>query len=260
VGETMAQSMPHLERCVRHGCHVISLSEQVFHPWACDPELSTRIDALAKQHRVVVSASGMQDHLWLNLPLILSAGCHRITSIEGVSVVNADIFGPAVVKENGIGDLPSSIEKLQTSTPERANVFTYSLLSLAAALELNVVDWSQDLRPVVAPHRIKSDSLGRYIDPGQLQGCITGSRVRTRENIELIGDVVLKVFEPQETDLTRWTIKGSAELTAECPNTQAHIATGATVINRLPDVLTAPPGLQTVHALRAPRFRAQLSS
>lgn len=258
VGETVEQALPHIARCVGHGANLLSLSEQVFYPWLCAPEAARQIDDLARRHGVTVSAGGMQDVFWVNLATTLSGASQRITSIEGMGTANADDFGPALAQDHCIGEPVGRFRQLSEDERNRRNVFTIGLEALAADLGLEISGWSQYLHPLEAVKPVYSKVLGRTVELGQVIGATTGSTVSTREGIVLVGEMQLKVFETSDQEVTRWVIKGEPELCLELPRVPGRIATSTTIINRIPDIIAARPGLVTIEQLPKPKFRHRL--
>lgn len=258
VGETVEQVFPHAAKCVEHGVNVLSLSEQMFYPWHCAPEVARSLDELARRHRVTVSAGGMQDVFWVNLATTLSGASQRITSIEGMGTANADDFGPVLAQDHCIGEPIGAFRQMTDDERNRRNVFTVGLEALAADLGLEISGWSQYLQPLEAVKPVYSKVLGRNVEAGQVLGAIAGSTLSTREGIALIGEMQLKVFEPSDEEMTRWVIKGEPELCLELPRVPGRIGTSTTIINRIPDVIAAEPGLVTIEKLPKPKFRHRL--
>lgn len=258
VGETMEQAYPHLRKCVEAGMNVFSLSEQVFFPWRCAPELAADIDALAKEHGVTVSAGGIQDVFWVNLMAVLSGASQSITSIEGVAAANVDDYGLAVAEDAGIGGDPGSFEGPGDEGDARANVFTITLEALAADLGFTVTGWEQGLRPLIATTPVMSTTLGRVIKPGQILGLATSSRVKTEEGAELIGEIHLKVFDKGDSETHSWVVRGEPTLHLECRELPGPVGTCTAVVNRIPDVIAAPAGLVTVDRLPKPKFKQRV--
>ena len=59
---------------------------------------------------------------------------------------------------------------------------------------------------------------------------------------------------PGETDYNNWTIHGEPDITMV--NSPAHmdVLTNTSYVNRIPDVIKAPPGLVTTNMLGPPRY------
>lgn len=104
-------------------------------------------------------------------------------------------------------------------------MYPVARIGSAADLGLDVTGWTQDLRPLSAVSPAYSKVLGRTIGLGQILGAVTGNRVTTREGVDLVGEMQLKVFEDGDCETVRWTVKGEPELHVECPRVPGQIAT-----------------------------------
>ncbi|WP_395812735.1 hypothetical protein [Archangium minus] len=58
-----------------------------------------------------------------------------------------------------------------------------------------------------------------------------------------------KLYAPGEVDLNEWTLQGEPSTTVTVRNPATPALTCATVLNRLPQLLAAPPGFVTTDRL-----------
>ena len=66
---------PYLKTCAVHGVNVISLSIEVYYPWACDKVLAEELDQVAKQNNASIVALGIQDGNFSYLAQTIAAHC-----------------------------------------------------------------------------------------------------------------------------------------------------------------------------------------
>ena len=77
----MTDMEPFFEKCARRGINAITTCEEAFYPWTTAPEITNRLDRLAKHHGCTLAGTGMQDIFWCNLISVLAGGCHHIERI-----------------------------------------------------------------------------------------------------------------------------------------------------------------------------------
>jgi 4-hydroxy-tetrahydrodipicolinate reductase len=249
----MSDMEPFFAQCARHGVNAISTCEEAFYPRTTSPEITDRLDALAKEHGVTLTGSGYQDVYWGNLATVIAGSTQRIESMEGVSSYNVDDYGIALAKVHGVGMTP---EQFQREIAE-ANVPSFAMNVpgwIASQLGLTMTEISQVLMPRYSDHPVASTTLGRDIEPGEALGMAARATAKTAEGVAIIMEVRGLVYEPGDTDLNDWVIRGepTTAVSVDKPNTVE--LTCGTIVNRLPQVIAAPPGFTTLELLPPAKY------
>jgi 4-hydroxy-tetrahydrodipicolinate reductase len=65
-----------------------------------------------------------------------------------------------------------------------------------------------------------------------------------------------RLYHEGEADINDWTVLGEPELHLANPAVPTQITTCTQLVNRIPDVINAPPGFITMEKLPRPRYRA----
>lgn len=243
---------------VRAGAHVITLAEEMLYPFATDNPLARELDTLAREHGVTVTGTGHQDAYWVNLISVLAGSTHDLGGIEGRLAWNVDDFGPALAEQQRVGTTAEDFARWLAGT-ERPPSFThYSLYALAAAVGLTPHGTAECVtEPVLAERDIHSKALGATVRSGTLLGYTDTDTLRTREGITLSVSSQGKVYDEHETDYNEWRVTdGSGRPTLHLRNSDLSTAhtTCASLVNRIPDVIAARPGIVTVDELPQLRY------
>jgi 4-hydroxy-tetrahydrodipicolinate reductase len=251
--ETMYE---HLRACLEHGANVVTIEEESFFPWSTAPSLARRLDELAKRHGVTMMGSGAQDLYWMTLPCALMGAAHRVDSVYGRTTWNVDDYGPEVAQHVHAG---STLERFQAHVARHgwpSFVVRNTLDALVADAGLTAADVQTSVRPVIARGDTPSSSLGRVIAAGRLLGAIDAATITTREGPSFTFEQTGCVYGPGQADLNEWIVRGEPEeLTLRNDRVPTRLATCTQVVNRIPDVINAPPGLVTVAELPRLRYR-----
>ena len=86
---------------VEHGCNVISTAEEMAYPYAKEPELSEKMDKLAKANGVTILGTGVNPGMMMDLLAICISGVMEDVEDMEISRVNSlSPFGKTVMKEN----------------------------------------------------------------------------------------------------------------------------------------------------------------
>jgi 4-hydroxy-tetrahydrodipicolinate reductase len=255
VATFMDDMTEHLERCVRHGVNVITTAEEALYPWRTQPELTARLDALAKANGVSVLGSGYTDYYWGGEVMQLAGSCHRIERIDGVGRFNVDDYGIAVARNNHVGEGVAEFRAAFEKDTSPAFFQTVADL-LCADLGLSVTSVGQSIRPSTEDVDVPCAVLGMTVRAGDVTGKVTVVDVATEEGVDLHIELQERLYREGETDLNRWVIHGEPDAVLENPSPATDVLTCATMVNRIPDIIAAPPGIVTVDTLPKLRYRA----
>lgn len=250
--------------CARNGVNAITTCEEAFYPQNSNPKVFKKIDKLARESNCAIFGSGYQDVFWGNLISVLAGATHKITKIVGKSSYNVEDYGIALARVHGAGLTKKKFEEEIASADNISEEARKKIINagnfapsymwnvngwLANRLGLHVTHQTQKCVPQIAKNDLNSTTLGMVIPKGRCAGMSAVVTTETKEGVTIESQCIGKVYDKDEFDCNDWTIIGE-------PNTEVIInrpstveLTCATVINRIPEVLTAPAGLTTTDML-----------
>jgi 2,4-diaminopentanoate dehydrogenase len=251
--ETMSD---HFRACLEHRTNVVTIEEESFYPWTTAPALAGELDELAKQHGVTIMASGAQDLYWMTLPCALMGAAHRVDSVHGSTTWNVDDYGPEVAEHVHAGQTLAEFEAHVQAHGWPSFVVRNTVDAIIADAGLSEDEVTASVKPVLASAPTPSRSLGRSIAPGDLLGVTDSVTITTREGPEFTFEQTGCVFGPDQWDMNEWIVRGDpAELVLRNDRVPTRVATCTQVVNRIPDVINAPPGFATVDQLPRLHYR-----
>ena len=243
--------------CAELGINAITTCEEAFFPGNSNPNLTAKVDELAKKNNCTITGSGYQDIFWGQLVTSICGATQSIKKIVGESWYNVEDYGIALAEAHGAGlTLEEFDEKIASvdrmSHEERQKLINDGVYSpsymwnvngwLCEKLGLTVKSQSQKCVPETYSEDIESSTLGMTIKAGDATGMSAVVTTETEEGIVLETKCVGKVYAPDEYDINEWTVVGEPDTTVTVRRPATVELTCASIVNRLPDLVAAQPG------------------
>jgi 2,4-diaminopentanoate dehydrogenase len=237
--------------------NVISTAEEMAFPHASEPELTKKLNEIARENGVSVLGTGINPGLIMDLLVVaLTGACIDVEEIEAERVNSLSPFGPAVMEEQGVGITPEEFaEGVKNGTLAGHVGFNESVGMIAKAIGWELSEpVRQSMEPIISSVYRKT----KYVEvkPGNIAGCSMKGygKVGGQERIRMIHpQQVEPQLEGTETgDTIR--IKGTPNINMSIkPEVPGGIGTIAMCVNMIPHVINSRPGLKTMIDLPVPR-------
>lgn len=251
----MTDTIDAFELAARHGVNAITTCEEAFYPWTTSPEITNRLDRLAKEHHCTLTGSGYQDVFWGNLITTLAGATHNIIRIDGKSSYNVEHYGIALAEVHGAGLSLEEFEEKIASNNDLPSFMRNSNEWLCSQFGWTIKSQDQKLVPMTHDEDLYSETLGKTIPAGHTTGMSAVVTTITHQGPVIVSECIGKVYAEGETDCNDWVIQGEPETLVKISNPATVELTCATVVNRIPDLIQAAPGFYTTEKMPTASYR-----
>jgi 4-hydroxy-tetrahydrodipicolinate reductase len=244
--------MPQIETILASKAAIISTTEELSYPGHTHIRLSRQIHAWAKKARVAVLGTGINPGFAMDaLPIMLTAVCERVDRVEVNRVQDARLRRLPFQQKIGAGLTTEQFQKKVRDGSVRHVGLTESIAMIADALGWPLDRISDEVQPKLAMVTVASEFLA--VDPGYVCGIVqdgVGYR-KGRPAIRLHMEAYLGA--PESYDSV--DIEGFPSLSMKIAGgIQGDLGTASIVVNSIPRVLAASPGLHTMRDIALPSF------
>ena len=251
TGSFLRQVKDQVLRCVRAGAHVVSSTEELTYPFSKYPKLSAVLDSAAKEHGVVILGTGVNPGYAMDTLALAATGVS--TSAKSISVdrvVDASLRRAPLQRKIGAGLTEKEFHRRRSEGGFGHIGLRESLEVVATGLEWVLDEMEETLEPVLADREIQTEYL--QVLPGQVAG-IKQSVIGRRGGVELIR-LTLTMYLGAPDPVDRVRVHGTPPIDMMVRGgIFGDTGTVGSLVNAIPQVLRAPPGLQTVMSVPIPR-------
>jgi hypothetical protein len=252
TGSSLKKVMPQIEAILKSKTPIVSTTEELSYPGYTHIRQARRIHQMAKKAKVAVLGTGVNPGFAMDaLPIALTAVCERVDRVVVNRVQDARIRRLPFQQKIGAGLTTEQFQKKVADGSVRHVGLTESIAMLADALGWTLDRISDDIQPKLATVTTSSEFLA--VDPGYVCGIIQDG-VGYRKNEPVI-KLHMEAYLGSPDTYDSVDIEGSPNLSMRVSGgIHGDVATASIIVNSIPRVLNATPGLHTMRDLPLPSF------
>ena len=241
---------PQITRAVEAEMNVISTAEELAYPYSRHPEVAEEIDQTARKHGVTVLGAGVNPGFVMDaLVVALTGVCSHVRRVKATRIVDASTRRLPLQRKVGAGlDVESFKEKVVSGTPGHVGLLE-SIDMIAGSLGWKLEKVEQKTDPVIAKENMRTEFF--ELKAGTVAGIRQIGR-GVKEGEELI-TLDLQMYVGAKDPRDSIAIEGTPNIDLTIRGgIHGDIATAAIVVNSIPRVMAAHPGLVTMKDLPMP--------
>ncbi len=252
TSSSLKKVVPEFERVLKLKVPIVSTTEELAYPVRSNASSAKKIDEMARRARVAVLGTGVNPGFCMDaLPIALTGVCERVDAIEVDRVQDARIRRLPFQQKIGAGlTREQFMDKVKNGSVRHVGL-AESITMIAAAVGWKLDRVTDEIAPKMAATSVTSEFM--TVEAGQVAGLIQDGvgYVKGEPLIKLHMEAYLGA--PESYDAVR--IKGNPPLSMKIAGgVHGDVATASIVVNSIPKILHAPPGLRTMRDMVLPGF------
>jgi 4-hydroxy-tetrahydrodipicolinate reductase len=252
TGSSIRNVMPQLETILKAKVPIVSTTEELSYPGYTHIRQARQIHAWAKKAKAAVLGTGVNPGFAMDaLPIALTAVCERVDRVIVNRIQDARLRRLPFQQKIGAGLTTEQFQKKVDDRSVRHVGLTESIAMIADALGWTLDRISDEIQPKLTSVTVASEFLA--VDAGYVCG-IVQEGVGYRKGQPVIR-LHLEAYLGAPESYDAVDIEGTPNLSLKVAGgIHGDIATASIVVNSIPKVLSAPPGLHTMRDLPLPSF------
>lgn len=243
---------PQLQQIINAKMDIVSSSEELLYPALQTPELARNLDVLAKQKGVAILGTGVNPGFLMDtLPVCLTGVCTKVSRIEARRVVDASTRREPLQRKIGAG-LTEQEFRARVAAKKLGHVgLLESVALIAAGMNWELDDIKETIEPLLAEREYKTEYVS--VAAGRVAGLKQIARGIKNGTSVITLDLHMYIGADNPHDYVK--IEGTPPIEVTIPGGVAgDEATIAALVNAVPLVRQASPGLKTMLDIPVPRF------
>jgi len=252
TSSSLKQVCPQITECIKAGSNVVSTCEELVYPFQKNRAIARRLSKLAEKHGVTVLGTGINPGFLMDtLPITATGPCLETRQVKVTRMMNSGKRRIPFQKKVGTGLTETEFrEKIM-----KKEITGHVGLDSSIAMIADSLEWKLDDIVEMPPEPVIADDTVKTEYTTVMKGCVAGLKsvaygiVGGEKIIELEFASHARVEE--EYDSIEIDGKPNVRLKIE-GGVHGDIGTTAMIINSIPKVINAPPGLYTMNRLPIP--------
>jgi 4-hydroxy-tetrahydrodipicolinate reductase len=250
TSSSLRQVVATIEAILRAKVPIVSTTEELVYPVKGHAAQFKRIDAAARRARVAVLATGVNPGFVMDaLPIALTAVCESVSAIAVDRVQDARIRRGPFQRKIGAGLSPEAFQAAVKAGTVRHVGLAQSVSMIADALGWKLDRLTDEIAPKIASEAVTGGEVP--VAAGHVAGLIQDGIGYRKGKALVTLHMEAYLGAPASYDTIR--ITGVPPLSLSLAGgVHGDIATASIVVNCIPKVIAAPPGLRTMRDMPLP--------
>lgn len=252
TSSSLKKVVPEFEAVLKLKVPIVSTTEELAYPVRSNAAAARRINGLATRARVAVLGTGVNPGFVMDaLPIALTGVCESVGAIEVDRVQDASIRRLPFQQKIGAGlTRDEFMAKVKDGTVRHVGL-AESITMIGDALGWKLDKVTDEIQPKLAAERTSSQFL--TVEPGFVVGLVQDGVGYRKGKPVITLHMEAYLGAPESYDAVR--IVGNPPLSMKISGgVHGDVATASIVVNSIPKVIQAAPGLRTMRDMVLPSY------
>ena len=194
---------------------------------------------------MTLTGTSLWDMTRVGAGLLVTGPCTDISSLSHKSITDVSQGGLHAMDFCGVGLTENEFAKRMNGEESPLSGFhTGNVLHVLYQLGYKVSQIKERNEAIFFKESIYCKALDRTLDPSTTVGTQIVSEIHTEEGITATLHTELRLLLPNEKEYVEWTVDGMPNCSIRVDRRNSVYHSASTLFNRIPDVVSAMPGLR----------------
>jgi hypothetical protein len=238
------------QRLLGAGINVICHGSESYFPQGADPALAEKIDALAKSKAVTFTGTGIWDFSRIWAGLLIAGPCTELRSLTHHSLTNAELANERMMRAYGVDMTQKDFSEKVVKVPgQLGELYKGIPAHVMHALGFTIKKVTEVREPVLSDQSVWCRILDKFLEPGTTLGLRIIASVETVEGPTASAHIELRLLTQGEYESMTWEVDGRPPSKIRVDRADGVHTSASCMVNRIKDVIAAPPGIQLISQL-----------
>lgn len=248
--ERLSLNFAAYRRLLGAGINVICHGSESYFPHVADRDLADQIDTLARQTGVTFTGTGIWDFSRIWAGILIAGPCTELRSLTHRSLTNAEVANERMMRAYGVDMTQAEFAERVTNAPgQLGELYKGIPAHVMHGLGFTITNVTERREPVLSDHPVWCRTLNRFLDPGTSLGMRIMASVETAEGPTANAFIELRLLAEGESENMTWEVDGRPPSKIRVDRADGVHTSAACMVNRIPDVISAPPGIRLISQL-----------
>lgn len=243
AGNTIASNFDAYKTFLSGGINVLCHASEAYSPRWTNAELASKLNQLALENGVTFTGGGIWDMTRLWTGMMVAGPCVEIESFFHVSSTEIVRQGVQFLDYFAVGKTRQEFDQHFVNGASPFNFFHIPGAFVLEKTGYTVTSHESWIEPIVADESIYCPEADLEISAGHILGARLRVDVNSKEGVKVESSIEYRVFRPGEIEEMRWRVNGKPGMEISVIREDSGLASAASLFNRIPDVIDAPPGI-----------------